>query len=439
MIIKKFVGKTEEEAVEAAKRELGSGVVIMNVKNVERKGLKALFRSKQVEVTVALEEENDTMGIVPAGVARREQATGADKKEQPRPVAKKLSAGSNPQKEDLSYDNPLGSEDRAAIEKKLESLESLLMTRFQMSEAERDENADRKKEEPASEGESKEEKQEEPQGEKLTEQQRFLRLLYNTMLESEVDEKYANQIVNEADITGQPNLPIDYILENIYQKMILKFGRAEGILPVEGGPKIVVFMGPTGVGKTTTIAKIASCYAVEEKKKVALLTADTYRIAAVEQLRTYANILEVPFRVIYSEDEVKDAVHEFEKYDYVFVDTTGHSHKNEEQLGYMKRLFAALTEAGECQTFLVLSATTKYRDLLRIVSSYEGIADFQLIFTKLDETAAMGNLLNIKLYTDTPVAFVTNGQNVPNDIERFNPQMTVKQILSTRQDKNKAE
>ena len=421
MIIKKFQGKTEAEAVEAAKKELGDGVVIMNVKDVQRKGLAALFRAKQTEVTVALEEENDT--VVPV---RRETPSPAARKEQPRPV-KRLSAD-NSAEADLSHEIVLGTEDRIAIEKKLDSLESLLMSRFQQNEAAREETT-------VSEKAAEEENREEPQQEEMTQQQRFVRLLYNTMLESEVDEKYANQIVNEVDVSGKSNLPIDYILENIYQKMILKFGRAYGISPADGAPKIVVFMGPTGVGKTTTIAKIASCYAVEEKKKVALMTADTYRIAAVEQLRTYANILEVPFRVIYSEDEVKTAVREFADFDYIFVDTMGHSHKNEEQLGHMKKLFDALKEAAECQTFLVLSATTKYRDLLKIVSTYKGIADFQLIFTKLDETAAMGNLLNMRLFTEKPLAFVTNGQNVPNDIEQFNPQKTVKQILSIKQEK----
>lgn len=420
MIIKKFVAKTEEEALEAARKELGSGVVIMNVKAVQRKGLAALFRAKQTEVTVALEEENDTVAPVRRGST-------------PCPAEKSSGESVGPAQE--GGGSILMNEDRIAIEKRLDSLQALLVNRFQQSEEERlnDSGAD---EGAAGEGSAEEEKPEEEVREEITEQQRFLRLLYNTMLESEVDEKYANQIVNDVDVSGQSNLPIDYILENVYQKMILKFGRAQGITPGEGKPRIVVFMGPTGVGKTTTIAKIASSYTVEAKKKVALLTADTYRIAAVEQLRTYANILEVPFRVIYSEEEVRGAVEEFDDYDYVFVDTMGHSHKNEEQLGHMKNLFQALSEAGECQTFLVLSATTKYRDLLKIVATYDGIADFQLIFTKLDETAAMGNLLNMKLFTDTPIAFVTNGQNVPNDIEQFNPQKTVKQILSIRQERN---
>ena len=223
MIIKKFAGKTEEEALATARKELGSGVVIMNVKAVERKGLRAIFRARQVEVTVALEEESDTLGTV-----RREKASAPVKKEAVSHSMKKLSGDNTAQSEDFSYENALEPEDRISIEKKLDSLQSLLMTRFQQSEAERESTADRKVNS-GSEGAAEAETQEEAQSEEITEQQRFLRLLYNTMLESEVDEKYANQIVNDVDMSGQANLPIDYILENIYQKMILKFGNPVSI------------------------------------------------------------------------------------------------------------------------------------------------------------------------------------------------------------------
>lgn len=409
--------------MEAARKELGSGIVIMNVKTVKNKGLAALFRPRQTEVTVALEEESDTIQIGQREVGSRASRSAAPEE------GKQLTVGRGLQ----GMDRGAAMEDRESIERKLDNLQNLLVSRFQQSEAER-----RELPEEDGEGYSEDEFQEEAPEEKeeVTEQQRFLRLLYNTMLDSEIDEKYANQIVDEIDVGGQSNLPFDYILANVYQKMILKFGMAEGITPGEGFPRIVIFMGPTGVGKTTTIAKIASNYVVEEKKKVALLTADTYRISAVDQLRTYANILEVPFRVIYSEEEAKAAIGEFADFDYIFVDTAGHSHQNEEQLENMRKMLEAVFQAGESQAFLVLSATTKYRDLMRIVSSYREIADFQLIFTKLDETDVLGNLLNLKLYADTPIAFVTYGQNVPNDIERFNPQKTVKQILSKKQEKN---
>lgn len=411
MIIKKFVGRTEEEATEAARKELGNGLVVMNVKTTKKKGFSGVFGGRQVEVTAALEEDSDSLKAV------RREAARID------PDAAKLEEGVRVAQNAVN----VMSESSQNIEKKLDSLQTMLVTRFQQEEAKGDPGEDEAR--TAQEGETREGEAVPDNGN--TEQEKFIRLLYNTMMENEVDEKYANQIVDDVEKNRKPNLPFDYILANVYQKMILKFGKAEGITPASKGPKTLLFMGPTGIGKTTTIAKIASHFSVEQKKKVALLTADTYRIAAAEQLRTYANILEAPFRVIYSEDEVKTAISDFRDFDYIFVDTAGHSHQNEELLEKMKQLLQAVQEAGECQTFLVLSATTKYRDLQRIATSYKEITDYQMIFTKLDETSSLGNLMNLRLCVEAPIAYVTFGQNVPDDIELFNPQKTVKSLLST--------
>ena len=404
MIIKKFVGKTEEEAVAAARKELGEGVTIMNVRTVKRKGLMALVGKKQLEVTAALEEE-------PVQSKPKNTLTKALVAEQPEfkgPVSI-LTQNTNAEN----------------IEKKLDNLQALLESRLKMDEekvAQNEETANEK-------GNTSEQNREEKAEDENPELDKFFRLLYNTMLDNEVDEKYANQILEDIDKSKKSNVPFDYILANTYQKMVLKFGKSEGICPAEKGPKVVLFLGPTGVGKTTTIAKVASSFSMEEKKKIALLTSDTYRIAAAEQLRTYANILEVPFRVIYTEEELVQAVEDFKEYDYIFVDTAGHSHHNEEQLSNMKSLQQALEGVAEYQSFLVLSATTKYKDMLKIVEKYNSFTGYQLIFTKLDETNSLGNILNVKLQTDTPIAYVTSGQNVPSDIEKFNPQKTVKQIL----------
>ena len=258
---------------------------------------------------------------------------------------------------------------------------------------------------------------------------KFMKLLYNTMLDNEVNEKYANQIIHEMQKNTKPNMPFDHALANVYQKMILKFGKAAPIEPAQQNPKVVFFIGPTGVGKTTTIAKIASKFSVEEKKKVALLTADTYRIAAAEQLRTYANILEVPFRVIYSVDEMESALRDFVNFDYILVDTAGHSHQNVTQKENMNAFIHSLDGKVEKEVHLVLSATTKYRDLLSIADTYTDMTSYKIIFTKLDETTTLGNLLNLKLYTGASMSYVTCGQNVPDDIEVFNPQKTVKNLL----------
>lgn len=402
MIIKKFQGKTEAEAVESAKKELGTNVVVMNVRNVKRKGILSFLKSQMIEVTVALEEEAERYSSV-----KKEEV-----KAQPliTPVIQKTNAGSiTIPGEEIPRQEEEGRQDSSAIEEKLDSLHELLEQQLQKPE------------------EQKQPDQQEE--EKPSEIELFMKLLYNTMLDNEVSEQYANQIIDEIEKISKPNMPFDYALANTYQKMILKFGNPEGIKPAKKGPKVVFFVGPTGVGKTTTIAKIASKFSVEGGKKVALLTADTYRIAAAEQLRTYANILEVPFRVIYSIEEIEQALRDFKAYDFILVDTAGHSHQNEGQKEAMNGFIHSVDSVAEKEVFLVLSATTKYRDLISIADTYSAITEYKLIFTKLDETTTLGNLLNIKLHTGAALSYVTCGQNVPDDIENFNPQKTVKQLL----------
>lgn len=428
MVIKKFLGKTESEAVEAAKKELGDGIVIMNVKEVKKKGLFGFFQKKQVEVTVALEEEREQEKQIKKDIRDAVQSV-------------KSIAGITGETDKNSYNT--GSPGRIQgdgtenIEKKLDSLQTLLQNQLNIGQAVTDnlksvlESSDKEEAVPKEEDKPA---QSDAEG-RNEEQESFFKLLYNTMIENEVDEKFANQIIEDAGKNSKPNIPFDYILAGIYQKMVLKFGKSSGIVPAKSGPKTVFFIGPTGVGKTTTIAKIASRFAMEEKKKVALITTDTYRIAAAEQLHTYANILEVPFRVIYTADELAGAVKDFEGYDYIFVDTAGHSPQNEEHMEKLKEFIDAAKGVSEYQVFLVLSATTKYKDLLNIAERYGGITKYQLIFTKIDETSTLGNLINVKLHMDTPIAYVTCGQNVPEDIESFNPQKTVKQILGGKYDK----
>ena len=400
MIIKKFTAKTEKEAIENARKELGDGVVVMNVKPVKNRGFFAFLKSPLVEVTVALEEESEKYSAAVSAISAI--AAGQNQVEEP---VKSTPVIETPEKRD----------NNSAIEEKLDSLQSLLEQQLQKPEEEKTE-----KEEGA-----------EPVREE-SETDKFMRLLHDTMLENEVDEKYAQEIIDEIELINKPNMPFDYALANIYQKMILKFGKSSGIEPASNGIKLVFFIGPTGVGKTTTIAKIASKFRVDEKKKVALLTADTYRIAAAEQLRTYANILEVPFRVIYTVEEISKAMEDFRDYDYIMIDTAGHSHQNSTQKDNMCNIIHSVDDKVEKEVHLVLSATTKYRDLISIADSYKELADYKLIFTKLDETTTLGNLLNLRLYTGADLSYVTYGQNVPDDIEDFNPQKTVKRLLGVK-------
>ncbi|MBQ1392751.1 MAG: AAA family ATPase, partial [Lachnospiraceae bacterium] len=248
------------------------------------------------------------------------------------------------------------------------------------------------------------------------------------LVNNEVEDKYADSILDEIKNTIRKDTEIDQILATIYQKIVLKLGKTNLIENNSEETNYIFFVGPTGVGKTTTIAKIASDLKLRKKAKIALITSDTYRIAAVEQLRTYANILGVPLKVVYSEEEMKNAKDEFAEYDIVLIDTAGRSHKNIEQTEDMERLLNAIPEERR-KIYLVLSATTKYKDLVKITETYSKITKYNLIFTKLDETCCIGNILNIKMLTGAALSYSTSGQMVPDDIEAINPQKIAKQLL----------
>lgn len=400
MIIKKFQGKTEAEAEALAKKELGENFTIIHVKNIKPTGILRIFKRTLVEMTVAKEEELELAQSKPGAESKGE--VSVEKKDdtalQSKPIALMKDVTDKSEK---------------GVEEKLESIQNLLEEKLKKQEEAPKENV----------------KMQEEKNTQSDELLGFVKLLYNTMLDNEVSERYANQMIDEIEQNFNKDVQIEYVLSHIYQKMILKFGKPEGITPAAKGPKIIYFIGPTGVGKTTTLAKIASQFRLAENKNIALFTTDTYRISATDQLKTYANILGVPFQVIYSIDEILSNFELYKEYDYILVDTAGHSHHNAEQKQTMNEFIHAFDEKAETEVYLVLSTTTKYRDLISIADSYSELTKYKLIFTKLDETTTYGNLLNLRLHTMAPMSYVTCGQNVPDDIDMFHPQETVKKLL----------
>ncbi len=166
-------------------------------------------------------------------------------------------------------------------------------------------------------------------------------------------------------------------------------------------PRIYVFMGPTGVGKTTTLSKLAAGL-VLAKKSVGIITLDTFRIAAVEQIRTYSTILEAPLEVAYDASELEAALHKMRELDYILVDTAGRGHKvNELKEDY--EMIASCIKNGIY--FLLLNVNTDYRELKSIVSSYGFLTNYRLLFTKLDEADSYANVLNLKVTAPPPQAY----------------------------------
>lgn len=191
-------------------------------------------------------------------------------------------------------------------------------------------------------------------------------------------------------------------------------------------PEIICFMGPTGVGKTTSIAKIAADYMLNKDKKVGLVTADTYRIAAVEQLKTYGSILNIPVKVVETAGQVLVALEDFQDCDIILMDTAG---RNYQQAQYIEELKRLLPAASKIQIHLVLSLTAKYEDMKKIIDNFQSLSVDELLLTKKDETSSVGAILNLIHHYDIPIRQIANGQNVPNDILKVTPSVVADFIL----------
>ena len=440
MTIKKFQGKTEEEATAKAIEELGTGAVIMNVKEIKPKGLLRFFKESSFEVTAAVEEA-ETIKTVASSPVRTVTPAPAPA---PSPSAAIPSATPTPPPGNINVaaDEPISIPKPESIKEVFASVENTWASSVpqgQREEYKKDNYAENNLEEKIESLQSLLEKKlvqpsevqkgELPKEAPMDENLKFIKMIYGILLENEVDEKYVNQIMDEVEKVMKSGISVDYILSSIYQKMILKFGQPQPIMLTERKPKVVFFIGPTGVGKTTTIARTSNCIKTEKLKKMALYTAHRKRIAAVRQLRTYANILTTPLAIASCSLELNEEVANAAEFDLVLIDTAGFSHKNEEQRNETKELIDQVPEEYEKEVYLVLSATTKYKDLLEIADIYKDNFKFKLIFTKLDETSCLGNILNMKLYTGADLSYTTYGQNVPEDIEIFNTQSIVKLLL----------
>ena len=182
--------------------------------------------------------------------------------------------------------------------------------------------------------------------------------------------------------------------------------------------KIVALLGPTGVGKTTTLAKIAAQCVLEKGISTAFITADTYRISAVEQLKTYADILGLPIAIVYTPDELKEAIQKFRQKQLILIDTAGRSQHNRRQMAELKD-FLAVNQ--NIEKYLVLSATTKNEDARDIIDKFSACKPDKVIFTKTDETRSLGIILNILRKKDMRLSYLTNGQSVPDDIVPAEP------------------
>lgn len=430
MIIKKYKALTEKDAILLAKDDLGPDAIVMNVKKIKPGGIMRLFRKPSVELTAAIDDDVS------------EQAATVQKRREPEKTGEQVidlkqeRKSENPEEpeEHFLFGKAFGDtkeeyseEAQNAIEEKINSIAKLLEQQMQTQKTSEINSIKETADQAIASGEALRVSAKEEEQPVQSNKNKVVDLIIRQLTDSEVSLAHAQEIIDELSLKDDKQ-PVDNILANVYQKIVLKLGEIKTLKKGEKKPKIIFFVGNTGVGKTTTMAKLASLCTLDMKLKCAMFSIDTYRIAAIEQLKTYANILSAPMEVVYTPEEMTQNVEKYKNYDLILVDTAGRSHKSEEQKEDLKQIIDSVN-GYEHEIFLVVSATVKYSDLLSIANTYGELFDYNLIFTKLDETNGLGSILNLKLDTGKSLSYVTWGQNVPDDIGVLDPQIIAKKLL----------
>ncbi|HWP98601.1 MAG TPA: flagellar biosynthesis protein FlhF [Syntrophomonadaceae bacterium] len=369
MKIKSFVGRDYQDAIRQAKQDMGNDAIILHTRQVKKPGLRGLFTHPQVEVTMAID---DTLRV------------NMDRLRDMLPLLLQQQAEANGKAVSIAS---------SGIEESL-LLEEMQKMKLIISEI----------------------KSKMCEVEILKGMREPVQEFFHTLVSNNVDKEIALKIVTQVEA----RLPRDEIVDPEWALEVCLHTIQDCFPPVqpisvtsERKGNLVFLVGPTGVGKTTTIAKLAANMTFAEQKNVALVTLDTYRVAAVEQLKTFAEIMDIAISVVYSPSELSEALHQFAYNDYIFVDTAGRSPYNYEHLEELRQFVAT---ARPQEVILVLSATTPSSELSRIYHKFNTIGIDKLIFTKLDETSTFGQLLNAAHEVQKPIAYITNGQNVPDDI-----------------------
>ncbi len=252
--------------------------------------------------------------------------------------------------------------------------------------------------------------------------------VYTELIDAEVEDDVARELIYKLKRTATPEQLVD---ANAARAMLTAVVESEircrePIAAKAGRRRVVALVGATGVGKTTTIAKLAANFRLRGNIKLGLVTVDTYRVAAVEQLRTYAEIIDLPMKVVTNPIEMRRALDELAGLDLVLIDTAGRSPKDELQIQELKSLLA---EARVDEVHLVLSMTSSRQSLESAADKFKAAGITAMILTKLDEASGMGAVLSLARRVDLPISYLTAGQAVPDDIEPAHPRRLARLVL----------
>ncbi|EOC99724.1 flagellar biosynthesis protein FlhF [Caldisalinibacter kiritimatiensis] len=386
MKIRRYIGNSNKEVMDKLRKELGSDAVILHTRKIKKPGILGLFKRQLIEVVAALDDSEN-------GLKKQ-----AYKKE---------------------YNNNLGFSEI--------NQNSLFKTRSNMKNENTEDknnevNEEIKKLRVLMEDFIKNTDDKNSEERLSPELKRYL----DNLINNGVEEKVAFNILNKIDKHMNIKALDQEKTKNVVKKSIINYIGEPKQIELDGSQKVVFFVGPTGVGKTTTLAKIAANFTIQNKDKVGLITADTYRIAAVEQLKTYSEILDIPLKIIYETEEIYEALSNLSDKELILVDTAGRSHKNQHQINELTEL---INSVNNKEIFLVLSASTDWKTVKSIIENYNFLEDYKIIFTKLDETEDLGIILNSQYYYKKSLSYFTVGQNVPEDIRVADVKLLTKQLI----------
>jgi len=362
MHLKRFRAATMDDALRQVGEELGPEAVILHTKNIPRDRLKPFGKYLAVEVIAALDDDPPTRVSSPE--FRVPSSKGQPETQNPKPETRNM--------------------ELEGLKRELEQVKGMVSGLF-------------------------------GRGHLPSNLPDALVQMYWSLLAQEVDEGVARRwVVSTRDRIGEQSSPAPPSLSDLLAEILAQEVIMARIPKVGNGRRVVVLVGPTGVGKTTTIAKLAAGCHLREGKKVSLISTDTYRIAGAQQLKSYADLIGLPYCMAPLPADLKRALAGERDADVIFIDTVGRSARRQDQL---EELAAYVHGYDGCEVHLVLSATTKRTDLLQVIEGYKPLGFSSIIVTKIDETAALGPVLEATLAAAVPISYFTTGQEVPDDIE----------------------
>jgi len=407
MRIKRFVGRTLKDATEQMRKDLGPEAVVLNSRNIPRQGQLSFLARDMFEVTAAVDDvtpprRNPYARRPAAAPAEGDEGEVREAAEDPveslRKVAERFqqrAAGDGERKAKH------GAEEFAQLKLELSEMRGTLSTVVEHLKYDR-----------------------------MPALPEHLRALYMTLVNQDVEARLAADLIQSVYATAAAEeKPLG---AKAAERAVLE--AMAGLVPPAPQTKtrrrrthVSALVGPTGVGKTTTVAKLAAINKLIHHRSVGLVSADTYRIGAIEQLRTFAAIADIPMEVAYKPAELAAAIKKFRDRDIVFIDTVGRSQRSPKELTELARFMDA---ADPDDIHLVLSAATSTKNALDIIEKFRVLKPNRLLFSKLDEAVTLGGLLSVASRDKLPVSFVTTGQTVPDDIVRVDPSRFAHMVYS---------